>query len=56
MKVSWQVTGTRKDAYASKHRIQVEEEKGSRPELPKKGEYLAPECYTKLEVESPRAN
>jgi hypothetical protein len=27
MKVSWQVTGIRKDAYADKHRIAVEEEK-----------------------------
>lgn len=26
-KVSWQVTGIRKDAYAEKHRIRVEEEK-----------------------------
>jgi len=27
MKVSWQVTGIRKDAYANEHRIPVEEEK-----------------------------
>jgi hypothetical protein len=52
MKVSWQVTGTRKDAWAQKHRPKIEEEKGSREGLPQKGEYLAPDCYTKLEVES----
>ena len=27
VKVSWQVTGIRQDAYANAHRIQVEEEK-----------------------------
>ena len=45
MKVSWQVTGTRQDAYAEKHRIKVEEEKGTREGMPKKGEYLAEDCY-----------
>ena len=45
MKVSWQVTGARKDAWADKHRIKVEEEKGSREGLVKKGEYIAKECY-----------
>ena len=45
MKVSWQVTGTRKDAWAEKHRIKVEEEKGTRDGMPKKGEYLAKDCY-----------
>ncbi|HAZ10651.1 MAG TPA: hypothetical protein DCY56_06060, partial [Candidatus Omnitrophica bacterium] len=50
VKVSWQVTGTRHDAYAEKNRIKVEEEKGSKDgHLPKKGEYLAPECYGEKE-------
>nr|MBU1327715.1 hypothetical protein [Candidatus Omnitrophota bacterium] len=48
-KISWQVTGIRKDAYAEKHRIKVEEEKGSRDDLPKKGEYLTPEFYGEKE-------
>ena len=43
MKVSWQVTGTRKDPYAEQHRIQVEEPK--EPEL--RGSYLHPELYGK---------
>jgi len=44
MKVSWQVTGSRKDAYALKHPIIVEEDKG--PDGVKdKGEYLAPDCF-----------
>jgi hypothetical protein len=38
MKVSWQVTGIRKDAYAEKHRIQVEEEKPPH----ERGKYLHP--------------
>ena len=46
MKVSWQVTGTRKDAYAVKHPIIVEEDKGVEG-LPEKGEYLAPDCFEK---------
>ncbi|MBU4376759.1 MAG: hypothetical protein KKD29_04695 [Candidatus Omnitrophica bacterium] len=45
IKVSWQVTGTRKDAYAEKHRIKVEEEKGTREGMPKKGEYIAKDCF-----------
>ncbi len=41
LKVSWQVTGIRKDAYANAHRIPVEEEK-----LPvERGYYLHPELY-----------
>ncbi len=48
-KVSWQVTGTRQDAYAEKHRLKVEEEKGTRDGMPKKGEYLTPECYGEKE-------
>jgi len=38
MKVSWQVTGIRHDAYAEKHRIQVEEEKPPQ----ERGKYLHP--------------
>ncbi|HET9317779.1 MAG TPA: hypothetical protein VFQ51_19450, partial [Vicinamibacteria bacterium] len=37
-KVSWQVTGTRRDAYAEKHRIPVEEDKPDG----ERGTYLAP--------------
>ena len=39
--VSWQVTGIRKDAYAEKHRIPVEEEK--RPG--ERGRYLSPDLF-----------
>src|SRR6185295_11276234 len=38
VKVSWQVTGVRQDAYANTHRIQVEEEKPDR----ERGTYLHP--------------
>jgi hypothetical protein len=41
MKVSWQVTGIRQDAYAQKNRIPVEEEKS----LDERGRYLYPEAY-----------
>jgi hypothetical protein len=41
MKVSWQVTGIRKDAYAEANRIQVEADKPAE----KKGLYLYPEAY-----------
>jgi len=40
-KVSWQVTGIRQDAYAKKHRIQVEEEKPAAEQ----GYYLSPDSY-----------
>jgi len=40
-KISWQVTGTRKDAYAEKYRIQVEEQKVTE----EKGRYLHPEVF-----------
>jgi len=40
VKVSWQVTGIRHDAYANAHRIQVEEDKGA-----KRGTYLHPELF-----------
>ncbi len=41
LKVSWQVTGIRQDAWANKHRIQVEQDK---PEK-ERGHYLHPEVY-----------
>jgi len=41
MKVSWQVTGIRQDAWANAHRIQVEVEKPER----ERGYYLHPELY-----------
>jgi hypothetical protein len=45
MRVSWQVTGIRQDAYANHHRIQVEEAK---PE-PERGTYLHPESFNQPE-------
>jgi hypothetical protein len=41
VKVSWQVTGIRQDAYANAHRIQVEEQKPPREQ----GHYLHPELF-----------
>jgi trimeric autotransporter adhesin len=41
MKVSWQVTGTRQDAWANAHRIPVEEEKSAQ----ERGQYIAPELF-----------
>ena len=41
MRVSWQITGIRQDAWANAHRIPVEEEK----EAKLKGFYLHPELY-----------
>jgi hypothetical protein len=41
MKVSWQVTGIRKDPFAEKHRIPVEEEKPAS----ERGKYLHPDAY-----------
>src|SRR6202142_734778 len=41
VKVSWQVTGIRQDAWANAHRIPTEEEKP----LEKRGTYLYPELY-----------
>lgn len=41
MEVSWQVTGIRRDPYADKNRIVVEEDKS----LEEKGYYLHPEAY-----------
>jgi hypothetical protein len=41
VKVSWQVTGVRQDAYAEAHRIQVEEEKPAG----ERGTYLHPDAF-----------
>jgi hypothetical protein len=41
MKVSWQVTGIRKDPWANAHRIQVEEDKPAK----ERGYYLHPDVY-----------
>jgi hypothetical protein len=41
MKISWQVTGIRKDAFAEKHRIQVERMKTG----DERGHYLSPESF-----------
>jgi hypothetical protein len=45
VKVSWQVTGIRHDAYADAHRIQVEEDKGK-----ERGTYLHPELFNAPQV------
>jgi hypothetical protein len=45
VKVSWQVTGIRQDAYANKHRIKVEEDKTER----ERGFYLHPEAFNQPE-------
>ena len=45
MKVSWQVTGIRQDAWANKNRIPVEEAKSER----ERGHYLNPEAFGKEE-------
>jgi hypothetical protein len=44
VKVSWQVTGIRHDAYADAHRVQVEEDKGK-----ERGTYLHPELFPQTE-------
>ncbi|HEY7572720.1 MAG TPA: hypothetical protein VH796_15250 [Nitrososphaeraceae archaeon] len=41
MKVSWQVTGIRKDPWANAHRVQVEEDKQDK----ERGYYIYPELY-----------
>jgi hypothetical protein len=41
LKVSWQVTGIRKDPYAKAHRIQVEEDKSDK----ERGYYIYPDLY-----------
>ena len=43
MKVSWHVTGVRKDPWANAHRIQVEENKPGN----ERGYYLYPELYSR---------
>ena len=45
VRVSWQVTGTRQDAYANRHRIPIEEAK---PEA-ERGTYLHPESFNQPE-------
>jgi hypothetical protein len=45
MKVSWQVTGTRKDPWANANRIQVEEDK---PDM-ERGYYIYPDLYGQAE-------
>jgi hypothetical protein len=45
MKVSWQVTGIRKDPWANANRIQVEEDKPAK----ERGYYLHPDLYSKPE-------
>jgi hypothetical protein len=45
MKVSWQVTGIRKDPWANTHRIQVEEDKP----VKERGYYLHPDLYGQSE-------
>jgi len=41
MKVSWQVTGIRKDPWANAHRVQVEEDKPDKEQ----GHYIYPDLY-----------
>jgi len=45
VKVSWQITGVRQDAYAKAHRIQVNEEKSPS----ERGHYLHPEVFDPAE-------
>jgi len=47
LEVSWQVTGTRQDAYANAHRIVVEKEKPAA----ERGKYLHPELFEQPESE-----
>jgi len=48
MKISWQVTGIRQDAWANAHRIPVEVEKSER----ERGYYIRPELYGAPEEKS----
>ncbi|HZS44870.1 MAG TPA: hypothetical protein VFC63_07180, partial [Blastocatellia bacterium] len=43
LKISWQITGIRHDAYANAHRIPVEEDKPA----DEQGTYLHPELFQK---------
>jgi hypothetical protein len=45
MKVSWQVTGIRKDHWANAHRIEVEQDKPDK----ERGSYLHPDVYGRPE-------
>ena len=45
MKVSWQVTGIRQDAWANKNRIRVEENKSEK----ERGHFLHPEAFGQAE-------
>ena len=45
VKVSWQVTGIRQDAFANQNRIKVEEDKPER----ERGYYLHPEAFNQPE-------
>jgi hypothetical protein len=45
MKVSWQVTGIRKDPWANVHRVQVEEDKPDK----ERGFYMHPDLYAQPE-------
>jgi hypothetical protein len=45
MKVSWQVTGIRKDPWANANRIEVEEDKPAK----ERGYYLHPDLYSQPE-------
>lgn len=45
MKVSWEVTGIRKDPWANAHRIKVEENNSAK----ERGFYLHPDLYDKPE-------
>ncbi len=48
VKVSWQVTGIRQDAYANAHRIQIEEDKPAE----ERRHYLHPEIFGQPEEKS----
>jgi hypothetical protein len=48
VEVSWMVTGVRRDAYANKNRVQVEEDKSER----ERGYYLHPEVFNQPEEKS----
>jgi hypothetical protein len=48
LKVSWQVTGTRKDPWARKYSVPVEQEKLDN----ERGYYLHPELYNQSEEQS----
>ena len=50
MKVSWQVTGVRQDAYANAHRIPVEQDKPA----PERGTYLHPDAFDKHSTKQAR--